>query len=413
MHIVKQMDLDAYTAAHRDDWDRLARLAGRRRLTGPGADELVDRYQAGAAELSAIQAAAGSTAQGDRLSVALSRARMRFTGQTTNVASRIPAFFAVDLPAALYRIRWLTLAVALASIALIALYATWILRDPATIASVGSDADLRRYVEDDFVDYYSSNPAASFTGQVWTNNAWIAAQCVAFGITGLWVPFVLLQNAQGIGTTTAVMFHYGEGGTFFSYILPHGLLELTAIFVAAAAGLRIAWAWIAPGARTRGQALAEDGRALITVAMGLVLVLLASGIIEGFVTPQPWPVPLKIAIGAAALAAFLLYMVVVGGRAVRAPPPAPPPPPPASRVVPGAGQPTGSTSASSGVSATEVPTCRRKAPGSRCQPPSQCSNVRAPTTTSTSLDAPASSSTAAKPASQRTGRSTADPARDR
>jgi uncharacterized membrane protein SpoIIM required for sporulation len=318
MHIVKQMDLDAYTAAHRDAWDRLARLAGRRRLSGPEADELVDRYQAGAAQLSAIQAAAGSTAQGDRLSVALSRARMRFTGQTTNAAARIPAFFAIDLPAALYRIRWLTLAVALATVGLVALYATWILRDPSAIAALGSDADLRKYVEDEFIDYYSANPAASFTGQVWTNNAWIAAQCVAFGITGLWVPYVLLQNAQGIGTTTAVMFHYGEGGTFFSYILPHGLLELTAIFVAAAAGLRISWAWIAPGARTRGQALAEDGRALITVALGLVLVLLASGIIEGFVTPQPWPVPLKIAIGAVALGAFLLYMVVVGGRAVRA-----------------------------------------------------------------------------------------------
>ncbi len=318
MHIVKQMDLDAYTAAHRDDWDRLARLAGRRRLTGPDADELGDRYPAGAAELSAIQAAAGSTAQGDRLSVGLSRARMRFTGQSTNVASRIPAFFAVDLPAALYRIRWLTLAVALVTVAIVALYATWILLDPSMIASLGSDADLRKYVEDDFIDYYSENPAASFTGQVWTNNAWIAAQCVAFGITGLWVPYVILQNAQGLGTTTAVMFSYGEGGTFFSYILPHGLLELTAIFVAAAAGLRISWAWIAPGARTRGQALAEDGRALITVAMGLVLVLLVSGIIEGFVTPQPWPVPLKIAIGAAALAAFLFYMVVVGGRAVRA-----------------------------------------------------------------------------------------------
>ncbi|OUD80741.1 hypothetical protein BC477_19830 [Clavibacter michiganensis subsp. michiganensis] len=55
---------------------------------------------------------------------------MRFTGQSTNVASRIPAFFAVDLPAALYRIRWLTLAVALVTVAIVALYATWILRDP-------------------------------------------------------------------------------------------------------------------------------------------------------------------------------------------------------------------------------------------------------------------------------------------
>ena len=96
-----------------------------------------------------------------------------------------------------------------------------------------------------------------------------------------------------------MLFHYGEGDTFFLYILPHGLLELTAIFVAGAAGLRIFWAWVAPGARTRAQALAEDGRALFTVAIGLVIVLFVSGIIEGFVTPQPWPWAVKIGIGAA------------------------------------------------------------------------------------------------------------------
>jgi uncharacterized membrane protein SpoIIM required for sporulation len=137
-------------------------------------------------------------------------------------------------------------------------------------------------------------------------------------ITGLFVPYIIMQNAQGLGITSAVMFHYGHGDIFFLYIMPHGLLELTAIFVAAAAGLRIFWAWIAPGARTRGQALAEDGRALFTVVIGLVVVLLVSGIIEGFVTPQPWPWPVKIGIGVLALGAFLSYMLYFGRRAVRA-----------------------------------------------------------------------------------------------
>jgi uncharacterized membrane protein SpoIIM required for sporulation len=114
-----------------------------------------------------------------------------------------------------------------------------------------------------------------------------------------------------------VLFSYGEGDTFFLYILPHGLLELTAVFVAAAGGLRIFWAWIAPGPRTRGQALAEDARALFTVAIGLVLVLLVSGIIEGFVTRQPWHPAIKIGIGVLALAGFLAYMLVLGRRAVR------------------------------------------------------------------------------------------------
>jgi uncharacterized membrane protein SpoIIM required for sporulation len=312
------MDLDAYSAAHRDEWDRLAELGRTRHFSGREADELIERYQSGATQLSAIKTSAGSTAQGDRLSIALSRARMRFTGAGANLFSQIPRFFVAQLPAALYRLRWLTLAVALATIVISALYALWASGDPRVLANLGSEADLEQYADEGFVDYYSENPAASFAGQVWTNNAWIAAQCIAFGVTGVWVPYIIFQNAQGLGSSIAVLFSYGEGDTFFLYILPHGLLELTSVFVAGAGGLRIFWAWVAPGARTRGQALAEDARSLFTVAIGLVFALLVSGLIEGFITRQPWPAPLKIGIGAVALLAFLAYMLVLGRRAVRA-----------------------------------------------------------------------------------------------
>ncbi|HEV7185526.1 MAG TPA: stage II sporulation protein M [Leifsonia sp.] len=312
------MDLDAYTAAHSADWDRLAQLAKLRRLDGREADELIDLYQSGATDLSAIKTLAGSTATGDRLSVALASARLRFTGAGANVFSQIPQFFVLQLPAALYRIRWIVLGVAVATIVVATLYAVWIAGNPAVLANFGQDAQLRKYVQHDFIDYYSNNPAASFSGQVWTNNAWIAAQAIAFGITGVYVPYVLLQNAIGVGTAAGVMFAYGRGDVMFSYILPHGLLELTSVFVAAAAGLRIFWSWIAPGARTRAQALAEDGRALFTVAIGCAISLFVSGLIEGFVTPSSLPVWAKIAIGVVALAAFLAYMLVLGGRAVRA-----------------------------------------------------------------------------------------------
>ncbi len=312
------MDLDAYAAAHREEWDRLEALARKPRLTGADADELIDRYQTAATHLSAIKTTAGSTVVGDRVSVILSRARLRFTGAGTGLLRALPVFFGVQLPAALYRIRWLTLAVTIATAIIAVLYGTWVAQDPRVLATFGSDEDLRQFVNNDFVDYYSSNPAASFAGQVWTNNAWIAAQCVAFGITGVWVPYVVLLNAQNVGVAGGVMFAYGRGDVFFQYILPHGMLELTAVFVAAAAGLRIFWAWIAPGARTRGQALAEDARALFTVAVGLVVVLFVSGLIEGFVTPAPWPWPVKIGIGALALAAFLAYFLILGRRAVRA-----------------------------------------------------------------------------------------------
>ncbi|MBF4578808.1 stage II sporulation protein M [Frigoribacterium sp. VKM Ac-2530] len=311
------MDLDAYAAAHGHEWTELEALARRRRLTGPEADELIRLYQSGAAELSALQTAAGPSVVADRLSLTLSRARLRFTGAGRNLASQVPTFFVAQLPAALWRVRWLSIAVLLVTVVVATSFAVWAAGSPAVLASFGSEEFRRQFATEDFVDYYSESAPSSFTGQVWTNNAFIAAQCVAFGITGVWVPYVVLNNAMNVGISAGLMAEQGRLEYFFLYILPHGQLELYSIFVAGGAGLMIFWSWVAPGARTRGQALAQDGRALVTVAVGLMLALLVSGVIEGFVTRQDWPWPIKIGIGTVALAGFLAYQWVLGGRAHR------------------------------------------------------------------------------------------------
>lgn len=310
------MDLDAYSAAHRDDWERLARLGGQRRFTGAEADELIERYQSGSADLSAIRTTAGQSVQGDRLSLWLSRARLRFTGASANVLSRIPVYFVAHLPAALYRIRWLTLAVTFVTFAVAALYAWWMIANPEVVHTFGlTDAELEKYANEDFVNYYSDNTEGAFTGLVWTNNAWIAAQCVAFGVFGLWTPYVLWSNALSLGQTAGLMYQYDNFDTFLLFIAPHGQLELYSVFIAGAAGLRIFWGWIAPGAMTRAQSLAHEGRSLMAVTGGLVIFLLMSGIIEGFVTRQDWPWPLRIGIGTVALAIVLTYQWVLGRRA--------------------------------------------------------------------------------------------------
>jgi uncharacterized membrane protein SpoIIM required for sporulation len=312
------MDIDAYAAAHAPDWAELDRLARRRALSGDEADRLVSLYQSGAGELSALTTATGDSPTADRLSMTLSRARLRFTGAGRNVLRQLPAFFGAQLPAALYRVRWASVVVALATALVATVFAVWAAQNPAVLASFGSEEFRRQFAEQDFVAYYSESASGSFTGQVWTNNAYIAAQCVAFGITGVWVPYVIVGNAVNLGVSAGIMADQGRLDYFFLYIAPHGQLELYSIFVAAAAGLMIFWSWVAPGSRTRGQALAEDGRALVTIAVGLVVALLVSGVIEGFVTRQAWPWPVKIGIGTIALAGFLAYQWGLGGRAHRA-----------------------------------------------------------------------------------------------
>lgn len=309
------MDLDAYTAVNRPLWERLDALSRERRLSATEADELVELYAVTSTHLSVVQAhdPDGPTAAG--LSMSIARARTRLTGAPVNVSAALSRYFLEQLPAAFYRIRWMTVLIGLLFCLTAAAFAAWVVTQPGVLAALGTEEQIREYVEEQFTGYYSENPAASFAGQVWTNNAWIAAREVAFGVTGFFVPYILFINAQSVGVAAGVMASQGELDTFFLYILPHGFMELTAIFIAGAAGLRIFWAWVAPGRRPRLDALAAEGRALITVAGGLVLVLAVAGAVEAFVTPSALPHPVRLGIGLAVLAGYWAYTLIVGGRA--------------------------------------------------------------------------------------------------
>ena len=153
---------------------------------------------------------------------------------------------------------------------------------------------------------------------MWTNNAWVAALCIAFGVLGAPVVFVLWQNLLNLAMIGSIMVRHDRGSLFFGLILPHGLLELTAVFVAAGVGLRLFWSWVSPGHLTRARSLATEGRSAGGVAMGLAAVLLVSGIIEAFVTPSGLPTWGRVGIGIAAEVAFLAYVFGPGRRASRA-----------------------------------------------------------------------------------------------
>ncbi len=316
MSTVNQVDADALTDARRAEWERLEQLS-RASLDGAGVDELIVRYRAASADLAELKTSVGDSPQSAYLSTILVRARLRLTGASDNVLTLTARFFADQLPAALYRLRWTTLVVAVVFIAISVGTAAWISSDPALIATLGPPDMLEQYADESFTGYYTENPAAVFMGMVWWNNFWIALQCVLFGVTGIWPVYILLQNAMGLGTAGAVMAAHDRADLMLLYILPHGLLEMTSIFVAGAAGLHLFWSWVAPGHRSRGESLAAEGRSLATVAIGLILSLFLAGLIEGFVTGWSLPWPLKIGIGVAALAVFLVYMLVIGGRAYR------------------------------------------------------------------------------------------------
>ncbi|MEJ5946145.1 stage II sporulation protein M [Pseudokineococcus basanitobsidens] len=312
------MDVDAFVEVHEPTWRRLEALLEQGRPSGADADELVRLYQRTATHLSLLRAENPDPVLVSRLSRLVARARHRLGGVREPAWRELARFVLVSFPVAVYRVRRLVVAIGVLFCLVGAAVAVWVAGDPQVLAALGSEQDARQYVERDFVDYYSQNTAASFAGQVWTNNARIAALCVALGVAGFPVVYLLGANAVGVGQAAGLLFAYDRGDVFFAFILPHGFLELTAIFVAGAAGLRIFWAWVAPGPRTRADALATEGRALFTVAIGLAGVLAVSGVVEGFVTPAPWPTWLRVGVGFGVFCAFVVYVGVLGRRAAAA-----------------------------------------------------------------------------------------------
>ncbi|MEV7368393.1 stage II sporulation protein M [Streptomyces sp. NPDC007148] len=316
------MDLDVFVSTHRAEWDRLdTLLRRRRRLNGAEADELVVLYQRTATHLSVIQSSAPDPQLTGRLSQLVARARSAVTGTRRASWRDVTRFLAHGFPSAVYRSRHWWVPTALISTAVAALLGWWIGTHPEVQAAIGAPANLRTLTRPggEYETYYSSHPAASFAAQVWTNNAQATALCLVLGIfLGLPVLYILLENMLNLGVGIGLMSSAGRLDTFLGLVLPHGLLELTAVFVAAGTGLRLGWTLIDPGPRSRRTALAEEGRAALGMAIGLALVLFVSGAIEGFVTPSGLPTWARIGIGIVAELAFLTYVFVLGGRAARA-----------------------------------------------------------------------------------------------
>jgi uncharacterized membrane protein SpoIIM required for sporulation len=299
------VDLDAYVAEHAGEWRRLDQLSRRRRLSAPEADELVILYQRTATHLSAVRSRSPDPALLARLSRLVLQARSALTGG--------PAF-----PLAVSRAApwWLGVTAAFATLSGVLMW--YVASHPEVPAMLLSEDQIDELVNSSFAGYYTEYQPQNFALRVWTNNAFLAAQCLAGGVLVLPVVYVLAVNALSLGLVGGIMIGNGRADVFFGLITPHGLLELTAVFIAAGFGLRIGWAWIAPGPlRTRGRALAETAREGMLVALGLVLVLFISGLIEAFVTPAPVPTSLRIAIGVTAFLGFLGYVFGFGARAAQ------------------------------------------------------------------------------------------------
>jgi len=313
------VDLDAYVSEHGAEWNRLRVLAGRRkrRLTPQEVDELVMLYRRAATHLSVIRSRSGDPTLVAWLSRLVLQARAAISPSAGFSLRSVQRFFAVSFPATVFRMGWWCVGVAAAFVALAFTVGLLVVLDPSIALSLASPDEINQYVNQDFAAYYSDHPPQNFASLVWLNNTVVSALCLGAGILLLPTLYVLLDNAINLGFSGGLMVGNGRADLFFGLITVHGLLELTCVFIAGGVGLRVGWAWIAPGPLlTRTQSLAAAGRQATVVALGLGVALLVSGLLEAFVTPSPLPPIIKIFIGALVWLGFVSYVVLAGARAV-------------------------------------------------------------------------------------------------
>ena len=139
------------------------------------------------------------------------------------------------------------------------------------------------YLRQGLYDGGGGDGLAAFATFLFTHNAQVAIFCFALGFA-FGVPTVLLLIYHGgmLGAFFALYGSRGLAGELGGWLIIHGSTELFAIVLAGAAGLRIGWAMVFPGAAARLTAAARTGRAAATAMVGVVAMLLVAGLLEGF-----------------------------------------------------------------------------------------------------------------------------------
>ena len=135
------------------------------------------------------------------------------------------------------------------------------------------------------------------------------AGCVTLGLSTL---YIILLNGLMLGALGALFSNAGFGFDFWATVAPHGVIELTAIQIAGAAGLLITAGILAPGRLRRRDAIAASARRAGILIAGVASMLLVAGTIEGFFSPLRLPAADRIAVGAVTGLLLVLYFGFAG-----------------------------------------------------------------------------------------------------
>lgn len=317
------MHLNRFISKREQTWrqlqDILARVEGKG-LKHLSEGELVDfikLYRQASSDLHYLNTHFKESRHASYLNSLLSRCHTCINIQENNIQTKVKFFFVHGFPSLLQREKYLFLTAAAIflitfTIAFLSIYldAPW--------ADELISPDMRALLEENATRLEEGKTTIPgtmqplFTSRIVTNNIQVGFTAFAGGIVfGLGTILILAVNGLLLGSFAAVFTLHGRSLLFWAHILPHGVIELSAIFIVAAGGLMLGRALLMPGDYTRKDALRRDGRAAAFLLCGTIPLFAVAAAIEGFLTPSALAAPVKLifaGLTAVALAYYLLLL---------------------------------------------------------------------------------------------------------
>ncbi len=293
---------DHFVSANRATWERLSALldrveaAGLPALTPDELGELGRLYRRVTAQLSEARTANLERETIDYLNQLAARAYTRVSAGSRPRRLRLGHLFAVEVPRTFRaRARAIGLAVALSVIAAAVAYSAarsdprWAraLTNPEAVANWEQFAGEDHRPGDYFAPTAAGYGGPEFASFLMSNNIRVALNAFALGVTlGLGTVYVLIVNGLMLGAFLAVGGNGGKLLLFAAIVAPHGVTELSAIFIAGGAGLTIGFALVDPGDLRRKDALRLAAADALRLVVGTIPMFVVAGVIEALVSPQ-------------------------------------------------------------------------------------------------------------------------------
>ena len=308
------MDIDSFIATYRSEWSRLEAACaeggrGLSSLSGDQIGEVVRLYLRASTHLAQARTQFHDPRLDAFLNGLVTQAHAAIYSAQPRTTRGFARLLVVRYPEALRRTSPFVFVAAGVLVVVVLASWAWVATSPE--AQVGllppAARDALRQVGGRSRDL---GPAPSLSAYILLNNVLVAFYAFALGITlGVGTIVVLIKNALLLGVLAGAFQVVGNAGSFWALILPHGILELTAICIAAGAGLRMGWALIDPGDRPRGQALRDETREAVVVVVGVIPAFVVAAVIEGFITGTALPDALEILIGVGVAGLYVAFLV--------------------------------------------------------------------------------------------------------